>query len=118
MSILVPPHKGKWKRRGSLASIGPENIKLLGLKPAEDGKGLILRVQETSGKATQPKLVIGGKTVKLLRMDANRIATWRLTGKPGRSKGPRDEYCRRMSLAVFCSVRLQRTGYLPFQRGE
>lgn len=86
VSILVPPHKGKWKRSGSLASIGPENIKLLALKPAEDGKGLILRVQETAGKATQPQLKIAGKTVKLTRVDANRIATWRLTGKPGSIK--------------------------------
>ncbi len=86
VSILVPPHKGKWKRTGSLASIGPDNIKLLALKPAEDGKGLILRVQETSGRATQPQLKIAGKTVKLTRVDANRIATWRLTGKPGSIK--------------------------------
>jgi alpha-mannosidase len=86
VSILVPPHKGKWKRSGSLASIGPDNIKLLALKPAEDGKGLILRVQETSGKATQPQLKIAGKAVKLSRVEANRIATWRLTGKPGAMK--------------------------------
>jgi alpha-mannosidase len=86
ISILVPPHKGKWKRTGSLASIGPDNIKLLALKPAEDGKGLILRVQETAGKATQPQLKMSGKTVKLSRVEANRIATWRLTGKPGSIK--------------------------------
>jgi alpha-mannosidase len=86
VSILVPPHKGKWRRAGSLASLGPENIKLLALKPAEDGKGLILRVQETSGKATNPQLKIAGKTVKLSRVEANRIGTWRLTGKPGAMK--------------------------------
>ena len=90
VAILVPPHAGasggNWKRSGSLASIGPDNLKMLALKPAEDGKGLILRVQETSGKATQPQLKIGGKTVRLSRVGGHRIATWRLTGKPGAMK--------------------------------
>jgi alpha-mannosidase len=79
VAILVPPHKGKFRRAGSLASLEPEGVMILALKPAAEGKGLILRVQETSGAAAKPKLKLMGKRVALPKVGAWQIATWRLT---------------------------------------
>ncbi len=78
VTLIVPPHKGKLGREGSLAELSPDTVQVLALKPAEDRKGLILRVQETSGKATTAKLKLLGKSVRLPKLAANRIATFRL----------------------------------------
>jgi alpha-mannosidase len=79
VTLTVPPHDGKLGRSGSLGALEPDTLHLLALKPAADGKGLILRVQETSGQATQPKFTLKGKTIRLPKVPANRIATFRLT---------------------------------------
>jgi alpha-mannosidase len=78
VAMLVPPHRGTLGRSGSLAALIPESIHLLALKPAEDGKGLILRVQETAGRTTQPKLRLLGANVRLSKVLPHRIATWRI----------------------------------------
>jgi alpha-mannosidase len=49
----VAPHAGDLPRTGSLLSLKPTNVQLLALKPAEDGNGWILRVQETAGKSAR-----------------------------------------------------------------
>jgi alpha-mannosidase len=48
----VAPHPGTLPRFGSLFSLKPSNVQLLALKPAENGKGWIVRVQEITGKST------------------------------------------------------------------
>jgi len=48
----VPPHTGALPKSGSLFSIKQPNAQLLALKPAENGNGWIVRIQETAGKAT------------------------------------------------------------------
>jgi alpha-mannosidase len=78
VTLLVPAKKGALPRVGSLMSLSPTNLKLLALKPASDGRGLILRVQETIGKASDPKLTLQGKRVPLSRVKPYTIATWRL----------------------------------------
>lgn len=65
----VPAKPGKLPRAGSLLAL-PASLRLLALKPAEDRRGWILRVQ---GKATHCTWL--GKQV---RLPANGIATWRL----------------------------------------
>jgi alpha-mannosidase len=89
VALIVPPHDGKLGRSGSLGELKPDTLRLLALKPAADGKGLILRVQETAGRATQPKLTLLGKTVRLTKVPAHRIATWRLTRGSRASHGSR-----------------------------
>jgi alpha-mannosidase len=86
VALLVPPHAspngpsngGNLGRTGSLAELGPQAIEILALKPAEDGNGLILRLQETKGRPTQPKLKLFGATVRLPLIAPHRIATFRL----------------------------------------
>ncbi|MCC6424943.1 MAG: alpha-mannosidase [Phycisphaerales bacterium] len=74
----APAHPGKWRKSGSILSLEPAELETLAFKRADDGKGFILRVQETGGRAVNPKLVIGGKRVKLSKVGAWKIATWRL----------------------------------------
>ena len=83
IAILVPPHPGKLARSGSLAAVSPHSVDVLALKNSEDGKSLILRVHETAGRSTTPKLVLFKKTVKLPKVGANQIATYRLTPTRG-----------------------------------
>jgi alpha-mannosidase len=78
VTLLVPPHPGKLGRSGSLGQLAPATLRLLALKPAEDGRGLILRLQETAGRATAPKLKLFGQSIRLPRLPAHRIATVRL----------------------------------------
>ena len=79
VSLPVPARKAEWRRSGSLAELMPSGLRLLALKPAENGKGWILRVQEGAGKAAEGRLIWLGKPLKLGRISPNAIATFRLT---------------------------------------
>ncbi len=76
--LLVPAKGGDLPRAGSLASLSPSSLRILALKPAEDGQGWILRLQETAGATTKPQLTWLGANVPLSPMAPYRIATWRL----------------------------------------
>jgi alpha-mannosidase len=75
---LVPAKDGKLPRTGSLASLTPASLRVLALKKAEDGKGVILRVQETSGRDCAPQFTWLGKKFKLGNVTSHAIATWRI----------------------------------------
>ncbi len=78
ITLLVPARTGDWPRCGSLAALAPDSLRVLALKPAEDGNGWILRVQETAGRDTTPEFAWMGEALALDPVPANRIATWRL----------------------------------------
>jgi alpha-mannosidase len=84
VALPVPPHPGKLGRSGSLGELTPSTVQLLALKVAEDGRGLILRLQETAGRATTPRLKLFGQTVRLPRLGAHRLATFRLRPSAGK----------------------------------
>jgi alpha-mannosidase len=75
---LVAAKAGDLPRTRSLAELSPSTLRLLALKRAEDGKGLVIRVQETSGRSVDASLRWLGETVVLGSVKANSIATWRL----------------------------------------
>jgi alpha-mannosidase len=54
-AMLDSGHPGRepWER--SALAVGPENIAVLAVKPAEDGKGTILRLQETAGRTSEAR---------------------------------------------------------------
>jgi hypothetical protein len=62
VSQIRDSDKGAWIKGdlpaagASLVELEPENLIVSALKAAEDGQGLVVRVLETSGKATQGKL--------------------------------------------------------------
>jgi alpha-mannosidase len=78
VALLVPARSGDWPRTGSLASLSPSSLRILALKPAEDGDQWILRVQETAGCDAAPDFAWMGEALALGAIPANRIATWRL----------------------------------------
>ena len=78
VTLAVAPHPGKLARAGSLGELSPESLRLLALKQAADGKGLILRLHETAGRDTLPAFKLAGKTVRLPKIPANQIITFRL----------------------------------------
>ncbi len=84
ITVTVAPHPGALPRTGSLASLTPETFQLLALKPAQDGNGWIVRVQETAGKGGCPVLDWLGSEVKLHAVLAHKIGSWRLIKKGGR----------------------------------
>jgi alpha-mannosidase len=84
ISVTVAPHPGDLPRTGSLASLTPKTFRLLAVKPAQDGKGWIVRVQETAGKGGCPVLDWLGNEVKLGAVLARRIVSWRLRKNGGR----------------------------------
>lgn len=76
--LPVAPTPGKMPRQGSLAAVTPLSILVLTFKPAEDGQGWILRVQETSKIRTRPVLIWRGEELELTDVEAGRIASWRI----------------------------------------
>jgi len=80
--LAVPAKPGPLPRQGSLASIETDGVKLLALKPAADGGGLILRLQESAGRRVAPKVTILGQSITLNEIQAGEIATWSLAGRP------------------------------------
>ena len=91
---LVEPHDGILPPEMNLFGETPENIRLLAMKRADDGDGIIVRIRETHGKTTElPKsmknfspctiderpldcdnLTIGPFETKTLRMRGKRLA--------------------------------------------
>jgi alpha-mannosidase len=56
--MLDSAHPGDQPWQASLVAVAPSNVAVLALKPAENQDGLILRVQELSGRATKAQISI------------------------------------------------------------
>ncbi|MDR1190167.1 MAG: hypothetical protein LBK60_00695 [Verrucomicrobiales bacterium] len=75
---LVPAKPGPLPSQGSVAALWPDHLELLAFKPADDGRGLVLRVRETAGKTTRPRLTLLGKIYHLPVVGKYQIASFRL----------------------------------------
>jgi len=72
-------HPGTEPWEQSFLSVEPATVSVLAVKPAEDGKGFIVRLQEMSGRASTVKLALGGQTaLKEIPLQAWEIKTLRL----------------------------------------
>ena len=58
-TLAVPPHAGNQPAAGSLVSVEPAGLILAAVKQAEDGKGLIVRWYNSTGRDTTARLHIG-----------------------------------------------------------
>lgn len=76
--LLVPASEGPLPRRGSLAELKPAGLKLLALVPQPDGRGALLRVQNTGDRTVVPRLAWQGEKLALAKLPAGRIGCWRL----------------------------------------
>jgi alpha-mannosidase len=79
LAQTVLPGPGELPRSGSVLELHPANLQLLALKPAHEGEGYVLRVQETRGRTARPSLTWLGRRIELDTVAARKIATWRLT---------------------------------------
>jgi hypothetical protein len=82
--FLTPPHEGRLPRTGSLASIAPASLDLLAITALESGKGLIIRVRETMGRATPVTFIWQGKPIRLGTIEGGKIASWKIRPQHGK----------------------------------
>ncbi|WFB35949.1 glycoside hydrolase family 38 C-terminal domain-containing protein [Kiritimatiellota bacterium B12222] len=78
LAMLVPPSEGKLPRSGSLVELRPATLNLMAIKKATDGKGFVVRVQESTGADITAGMVWQGQVLRLGKVKAHAIATWRL----------------------------------------
>jgi alpha-mannosidase len=78
VTLPVPAHPGPLGRKGGIVELSPAGVHLLALKPAEDGRGVVIRLQETAGRRTTPRLKVAGTAYRLAPLPAHAIATYRL----------------------------------------
>jgi alpha-mannosidase len=76
---VVPSGPGRLGRTGSLGSVEPRDVSLLALKPAEQGDGLVVRVQNLGEENRDVVLTLGEDRVPLGPAPVGKIVTWRLT---------------------------------------
>lgn len=76
--LLAPPSDGKLPRQGSLASLTPDTLELLALKPADDGDGFIVRVRSLATRPVKGTLRWQGASLPLGSMKPGAIASYRL----------------------------------------
>lgn len=81
-AFLDSAHPGTEPWENSFASVAPGNVSILALKPAEQGRGLIVRLQELAGRATTATGEVHGLKFRA-RLKPWQIATLHLA--PGRS---------------------------------
>ncbi len=83
VTACVAPHPGPLPRQGSVAQVTPAHLQLLALKPAEDGDGWVLRLQETAGQPTVARLAWCGHDLLLGLVTARAMVSWRLRAVVG-----------------------------------
>lgn len=86
VAIITSQHNGPLARIGSLAALLPSVVRLLALKPAEDGRGWIARVQNVSDHPVKGALIWLNKRYNLGRLAPWQISSWRIQMNKG-SKG-------------------------------
>jgi len=78
VAAIVPAHPGRLPRAGSLSALKPGNVRILALKPAENGIGWILRLQETAGKKARVEWQWLGRKVEIGELTPFQLATFRV----------------------------------------
>ncbi|TAK59297.1 MAG: hypothetical protein EPO22_10405, partial [Dehalococcoidia bacterium] len=56
--VMDSGHAGELPRDASFLDVGPDNVVMLACKPAEDGDNVVVRLQETEGRAATARIVI------------------------------------------------------------
>ncbi|HEX30834.1 TPA: hypothetical protein ENG04_12215, partial [Candidatus Poribacteria bacterium] len=62
--VATDVHEGDLPKEKGFIAVHPSNIFILGLKKAEDGDGLVIRLYETEGKTTEAEIRIDPSLVK------------------------------------------------------
>ncbi len=75
---MVSPHPGGMPRSGSLFALEPSHVQWTAVKPADDGRGWIVRLQETAGRAALARGQWLGCRISFGRLGPWGIRTFRL----------------------------------------
>jgi len=81
--MAAPPSKGSLPRTGGLMKLRSRGARVLALKPAERGKGVILVLQSENARAATVGLEWLGTPLSLGSLAAGKIGAWRLTRRGG-----------------------------------
>ena len=76
LAVQVSPAQGSWAPSGSLASLAPNTLQLLTLKPAENQDGWILRLQSHDPAPVTPRWTWQGQEMSLATLQPHQIATY------------------------------------------
>ncbi len=79
VAMTVPRGKGARPRTGSLLRLDPPSLRIVALKPAEKGDGVVIVLQSTDGKPALARVQWIGSELALGRIEAGKIAAWRLS---------------------------------------
>jgi alpha-mannosidase len=74
----VPASSGTLPRSGSFGSIKPDTLKLLAFKPADDGNGMIVRVQNATEHDIDAVCTLFGIDLPLGNVPSGHISSWRV----------------------------------------
>ncbi len=61
--VMDSAHAGDQPRENSFLAVEPENVLVLACKAAEDGDGIVVRLQETEGRDTATRVVIPARAI-------------------------------------------------------
>jgi alpha-mannosidase len=76
---MTDPHEGRLPSTGSFMKLYPSTVKLLALKPAANGKGMVLRVQSCCKKRVEVSMDWKGKRMSLGPIAGESIASFRMS---------------------------------------
>ena len=79
--VLASP--GEWPRTGGCLSLDPDGVRLLALKPVEDGVGWVLRIQSFAAQTVTPQATWMGRPLTLAPICPRALATYRLRRTSG-----------------------------------
>jgi len=79
----VLAREGKLARSGSLGAVEPEDIRVLAVKPAEDGQCLVVRVHNASDSDRDVTFTLADRRIALGNVPKGRIASWKLARVAG-----------------------------------
>lgn len=85
LALYVTPSPGPWRRSGSLAALEPQSVRLLALKPAEAGSGIILRAQQLADRPARVRLTWLGRKMDLGELGPWQIGEWRVHRRNAKS---------------------------------
>jgi alpha-mannosidase len=68
-SVLSPSHSGELPRQFSFFEVSPENVILYAVKKAEDNKGIILRIYETTGVPSKVEIKLPEQIAEAYEVD-------------------------------------------------
>ena len=83
-TMMVLPSPGNLPRNGALASISPESLDVLAIKRAENGDGLIIRVQGTAPEEVTATFRVPTMECVLGEVGPGAIRSWRLRQVDGK----------------------------------